>query len=56
MTFDGPTNRVSKLYISKNYRMIVNSNKQIIKLLRPAAPKVSLRLTLLETVPSFVGT
>ena len=23
---------------------------------RPAAPKVSLRLTLLETVPSFVGT
>jgi len=38
MIFDGPTNRVSKLYISKNYRMIVNrmivnSNKQIIKLL-----------------------
>ena len=23
---------------------------------RPTAPKVSLRLTLLETVPSFVGT
>ena len=23
---------------------------------RPAAPKLSLRLTLLETVPSFVGT